>query len=168
MTVVKVSLASPPQVVESFHVSDSIIMCGAYVERTCGEEEEEKVTEKSNVLIDALRTLACPFISPRPTLFNSLTGKHGHYKQRYKHYRSKRREKKLKLNHAYFLKLYGCILLGWSTNLPTFSSVYFRFSSSPSVKAVVSESDILVFANSLAIMSYLFLSLIYSESTIKI
>ena len=42
VTVVKVSLASPPQVVESFHVSDSIIMCGEYVERTCGEEKKFK------------------------------------------------------------------------------------------------------------------------------
>lgn len=42
VTVVKVSLASPPQVVESFHVCESNILCGAYMERTCGEEKKFK------------------------------------------------------------------------------------------------------------------------------
>ena len=44
VTVVKVSLASPPQVVESFHVCESNILCGVYVERTCGEEKKFKGT----------------------------------------------------------------------------------------------------------------------------
>jgi len=44
VTVVKVSLPSPPQVVESFHVCESNILCGVYVERTCGEEKKFKGT----------------------------------------------------------------------------------------------------------------------------
>lgn len=44
VTVVKVSLSSPPQVLESFHVTDSNIACGEYVERTCGEEKKFKGT----------------------------------------------------------------------------------------------------------------------------
>lgn len=44
VTVVKVSLPSPPQVVESFHVCESNILCGVYVERTCGEERKFKGT----------------------------------------------------------------------------------------------------------------------------
>ena len=44
VSVVKVSLATPPQVVESFHVCESSILCGAYMERTCGEEKKFKGT----------------------------------------------------------------------------------------------------------------------------
>ena len=44
VSVVKVSLATPPQVVESFHVCESNILCGAYMERTCGEEKKFKGT----------------------------------------------------------------------------------------------------------------------------
>ena len=44
VAVLQISLASPPQVVESFHVSDSSIVCGEYVERTCGEEKKFKGT----------------------------------------------------------------------------------------------------------------------------
>lgn len=44
VSVVKVSLATPPQVVESFHVCESNILCGAHMERTCGEEKKFKGT----------------------------------------------------------------------------------------------------------------------------
>ncbi|KAK3738107.1 hypothetical protein QZH41_013838, partial [Actinostola sp. cb2023] len=39
VNVIRVSCASPPQIVESFHVCDSQILCGEFVERTCLEDK---------------------------------------------------------------------------------------------------------------------------------